>query len=349
METIESAIKSKLRSSWLKVYKNQDLTHDEAFQTMDEIMSGEASEVQMSAYLTAMSMKGETITEITASAEAMRAHCVRLLNDREVLEIVGTGGDGSNTFNISTTSSIVISAAGVPVAKHGNRSASSKCGAADVLEQLGVNIYIEPEKSIKCLEKIGVEVFDISLSALGDYYEFKNKENAKKFLKFINSSEGNKIFAKSADTIRPINNVVDIGNYVMLLTGQPLHMYDADKIASNEFIVKDGFEGDFVALDDSTYKLNKGDLVVTNNNTVSCLAGVMGGLDTEIEDTTKNVVIEAAIFDSVKVRKTSKKIVRSEATKKITNKDTLLKMRDVSDLLRKEKMALFWDHDFMKF
>ena len=145
-----------IKEAILKVYKNQDLTYSEAYQTMDEIMGGEASEVQMSAYLTAMSMKGETIDEITASAEAMRAHCVRLLNDKEVLEIVGTGGDGSNTFNISTTSSIVISAAGVPVAKHGNRSASSKCGAADVLEQLGVNIHIEPEKSIKCLEKINL-------------------------------------------------------------------------------------------------------------------------------------------------------------------------------------------------
>jgi anthranilate phosphoribosyltransferase len=123
---------------------------------MDEIMSGEASEVQMSAYLTAMSMKGETIDEITASAEAMRAHCVRLLNDEDVLEIVGTGGDGSNTFNISTTSSIVISAAGVPVAKHGNRSASSKCGAADVLEELGVNINISPEKSLSCLKEINL-------------------------------------------------------------------------------------------------------------------------------------------------------------------------------------------------
>ena len=110
----------------------------------------------MSAYLTAMSMKGETIDEITASAEAMRAHCVRLLNDKEVLEIVGTGGDGSNTFNISTTSSIVISAAGVPVAKHGNRAASSKCGAADVLEELGVNINIPPEKSLKCLKEINL-------------------------------------------------------------------------------------------------------------------------------------------------------------------------------------------------
>ena len=142
-----------IKEAILKVSKKEDLTYDEAFKTMDEIMSGEASEVQMSSYLTAMSMKGETIDEITASAEAMRAHCVRLLNDAEALEIVGTGGDGSNTFNISTTSSIVISAAGVPVAKHGNRSASSKCGAADVLEQLGVNIQIEPKKSLDCLNK----------------------------------------------------------------------------------------------------------------------------------------------------------------------------------------------------
>ena len=145
-----------IKEAILKVYKHENLTYDEAYQTMDEIMSGEASEVQMSAYLTAMSMKGETIDEITASAEAMRAHCVRLLNDKEVLEIVGTGGDGSNTFNISTTSSIVISAAGVPVAKHGNRAASSKCGAADVLEELGVNINIPPEKSLKCLKKINL-------------------------------------------------------------------------------------------------------------------------------------------------------------------------------------------------
>ena len=145
-----------IKEAILKVTKGIDLTYSEAYQTMDEIMGGCASEIQMSSYLTAMAMKGETIDEITASAEAMRSHCVRLLNDVEALEIVGTGGDGSNTFNISTTSSIVISAAGVPVAKHGNRSASSKCGAADVLEALGVNIQIEPEKSIKCLKEINL-------------------------------------------------------------------------------------------------------------------------------------------------------------------------------------------------
>lgn len=123
---------------------------------MNEIMEGEASAVQMSSYLTALSMKGETVEEITASAAGMRAHCVRLLHDMDVLEIVGTGGDGANTFNISTTSSLVISAAGIPVAKHGNRAASSKCGAADVLEALGVNITIAPEKSRELLEKIGI-------------------------------------------------------------------------------------------------------------------------------------------------------------------------------------------------
>lgn len=139
-----------------KVFKKENLTYKEAEAVMNEIMEGEASAVQMSSYLTALSMKGETVEEITASAAGMRAHCVRLLHDMDVLEIVGTGGDGANSFNISTTSSLVISAAGIPVAKHGNRAASSKCGAADVLEALGVNIAIAPEKSRELLEKIGI-------------------------------------------------------------------------------------------------------------------------------------------------------------------------------------------------
>ena len=139
-----------------KVVTGQNLSFEEAETVMDEIMSGEASQIQMSAYLTALSLKGETIEEITASASGMRNHCIRLLHDMDVLEIVGTGGDKSNSFNISTTSALVVSAAGVPVAKHGNRAASSKCGAADVLEALGVNITISPEKSKELLEKIGI-------------------------------------------------------------------------------------------------------------------------------------------------------------------------------------------------
>lgn len=134
----------------------QDLPYAEAEAVMDEIMSGKATPVQMAAYLTALAMKGETIDEITASAAGMRAHCVKLLHEMDVLEIVGTGGDGSNSFNISTTASLVIAAAGVPVAKHGNRAASSKCGAADVLEELGVNIDLVPERSAELLKSINI-------------------------------------------------------------------------------------------------------------------------------------------------------------------------------------------------
>ena len=108
------------------------------------------------AYLTALALKGETIDEITASAAGMRAHCIKLLHNLDVLEIVGTGGDGSNSFNISTTSSLVIAAGGVPVAKHGNRAASSKSGAADVLEALGVKITLTPERSAEILKKINI-------------------------------------------------------------------------------------------------------------------------------------------------------------------------------------------------
>ena len=145
-----------IKEAIVKLSKKENLTYQEAETVMDEIMSGQATAVQMSSYLTALSMKGETIDEITASAAGMRAHCIKLLHDLDVLEIVGTGGDGANSFNISTTSSLVIAAGGVPVAKHGNRAASSKSGAADVLEALGVNITIPPEKSAELLKKINI-------------------------------------------------------------------------------------------------------------------------------------------------------------------------------------------------
>ena len=145
-----------IKEAIIKLSKKEDLTYQEAETVMDEIMSGQATPVQMSAYLTALSLKGETIDEITASASGMRAHCIKLLHEMDVLEIVGTGGDGANSFNISTTSSLVIAAGGVPVAKHGNRAASSKSGAADVLEALGVKITIPPERSAEILEKINI-------------------------------------------------------------------------------------------------------------------------------------------------------------------------------------------------
>ncbi|GHV66747.1 anthranilate phosphoribosyltransferase [Spirochaetia bacterium] len=145
-----------IKEAIIKAANRENLSYEMAETVMHEIMGGEASEIQMAAFLTAMAVKGETIEEITAAAAGMRKHCIRLLHDMDVLEIVGTGGDRSNSFNISTTSAMVISAAGVPVAKHGNRAASSKSGSADVLESLGVDITIPPEQSLKLLQNIGL-------------------------------------------------------------------------------------------------------------------------------------------------------------------------------------------------
>lgn len=145
-----------IREAIIALGNKENLSYDMAKSVMNEIMNGETSQIQMSAYLTALAMKGETIDEIAGSAKGMREHCIRLLHDMDVLEIVGTGGDHSDSFNISTTSALVISAGGVPVAKHGNRAASSSCGAADVLEALGVKITIPPEKSTEILNKINI-------------------------------------------------------------------------------------------------------------------------------------------------------------------------------------------------
>lgn len=145
-----------IKEAIIKLTNKENLSYEEAKAVMNEIMSGEASDVQKSAYLTELTMKGETIDEITGSAEEMRNHAVQLSHEGDVLEIVGTGGDKSDSFNISTTSSLVIASAGVPVAKHGNRAASSKSGAADVLESLGVNITISPRKSAELLQNIGI-------------------------------------------------------------------------------------------------------------------------------------------------------------------------------------------------
>ena len=136
--------------------RRENLSYQTAEAVMDEIMEGRASEIQMAAFLTAMSAKGETIEEITALAAGMRKHCVRVLHDMDVLEIVGTGGDLSHSFNISTTSALVVSSLGIPVAKHGNRAASSRSGSADVLESLGVAIDIPPERSLHLLKTINL-------------------------------------------------------------------------------------------------------------------------------------------------------------------------------------------------
>jgi len=139
-----------------KLIEQKNLTYEEANKVMDEIMSGQTSTIQTAAFLATFAAKGETVEEITACASAMRTHALPLKHQMELLEIVGTGGDGAMSFNISTTSAIVIASGGVKIAKHGNRAASSKSGAADCLEALGVKIDLEPEKCIQMLEQIGI-------------------------------------------------------------------------------------------------------------------------------------------------------------------------------------------------
>ncbi len=145
-----------------KIVDKQDLSYDEAYTVMNEIMSGETTPTQNAAFLAALSTKSakaETIDEISGCAAAMRDHAVQVRYPGALLEIVGTGGDNAQTFNISTTAAIVIAAAGVKVSKHGNRAASSKSGAADCQEALGINIYQSPEKAVQLLDQVGMCFF----------------------------------------------------------------------------------------------------------------------------------------------------------------------------------------------
>lgn len=145
-----------IKEAIIKLNQGGDLKGSMIEQVMEEIMTGQATDAQKAAFLTALAMKGETVDEITAAAKTLRKHCEPFENDQETLEIVGTGGDGSNSFNISTLAALVTSAAGVPITKHGNRAASSKCGTADCLEALGVKIDLGAEKMKQVLDEISL-------------------------------------------------------------------------------------------------------------------------------------------------------------------------------------------------
>ncbi|MBQ4369107.1 MAG: anthranilate phosphoribosyltransferase [Candidatus Methanomethylophilus sp.] len=148
-----------IKEAIIKLVNKGDLTYDEAYTVMNEIMDGATTPTQNAAFLAALTTKNtrtETEAEIAGCAAAMRSHALKVEHPYKVLDIVGTGGDGANTFNISTTSSFVISAGGTKVAKHGNRAASSKSGAADCLEALGINLDQPPEKAVRLLEDPGM-------------------------------------------------------------------------------------------------------------------------------------------------------------------------------------------------
>lgn len=151
-----------IKEAIVKIVSKQDLTYDEAYTVMNEIMNGETSATQNAAFLAALSTKSakaETTDEIAGCAAAMRNHAIKVETGMDVFEIVGTGGDNANSFNISTTSALVAAAGGMKVAKHGNRAASSQCGTADCLEALGVNIQQSPARCVELLKEVGMCFF----------------------------------------------------------------------------------------------------------------------------------------------------------------------------------------------
>ena len=151
-----------IKEAIIKIVNKEDLSFDEAYTVMNEIMNGETTPTQNAAFLAALSTKSakaETTGEIAGCAKAMREHATPVDTDFDLFEIVGTGGDNAGSFNISTTSAIVAAAGGMKVSKHGNRAASSKCGTADCLEALGINIDEDPDKCRELLEKVGICFF----------------------------------------------------------------------------------------------------------------------------------------------------------------------------------------------
>ena len=165
-----------IQAAIIKIVQKEDLSYEESYAVMNEIMSGQTSPTQNAAFLAALSTKStraETIDEISGCAAAMRDHAIKFdANGLETLEIVGTGGDGAHSINISSTAAIVIAAAGVPVTKHGNVAASSKSGAANVLEALGINVKLEPAKMEQVLQKTGIcflhaQVYHTSMKYVG--------------------------------------------------------------------------------------------------------------------------------------------------------------------------------------
>jgi anthranilate phosphoribosyltransferase len=160
-----------LKEAIYKVISRQDLTEAEMVRAMEVIMGGEATEAQIGAFITALRMKGETVAEITAAAKVMRAKATRIplgnnlvdldrdeinVDWETIVDTCGTGGDATSTFNVSTTTAFVVAGAGMRVAKHGNRAVSSRCGSADVIEALGINLNLTPEQVAQCINEVGI-------------------------------------------------------------------------------------------------------------------------------------------------------------------------------------------------
>lgn len=146
-----------LKESLAKLIRKEDLSEAEMVQATNIIMEGQASQAQIGSFLTALRLKGETVNEIVGAAKVMREKALKVKYEAPVvIDTCGTGGDGSNTFNISTTAAFIVAAAGIPVAKHGNRAMSSRCGSADLLEALGIKVDLSPERVEECIKEAGI-------------------------------------------------------------------------------------------------------------------------------------------------------------------------------------------------
>ncbi|MBA7583419.1 Anthranilate phosphoribosyltransferase [subsurface metagenome] len=139
-----------------QLVSGRSLSSDEAAQVMQQIMKGEATPAQFGAFVTALRLKGETVDELVGLASIMRTNAIPIKVPCEVVDTCGTGGDGTGTFNISTAAAFIAAGAGLTVAKHGNRAMSSQCGSADVLEALGVNINLDANQVVECLDEVGI-------------------------------------------------------------------------------------------------------------------------------------------------------------------------------------------------
>lgn len=225
----------KMKDAIKKVVAGENLTLNEAKDVMRIMLGGEATQAQLGSFLTALRIKGETIDEIVGCATVMQelAEHVKPKTDIPYIDFVGTGGDGANTFNISTTSAFVAAGAGVPIAKHGNRAISSKSGAADVLEALGINIMLEADKVEECIEKVGMgfmfaQVFNKAMKNVGQARSdmgirtifnilgpISNPSNAKTALIGVYSESLTEPLAKAMSAMGVERGIVACGNGCM--------------------------------------------------------------------------------------------------------------------------------------
>ena len=269
-----------IKESINKVIKGNNLTIEESKEVMRIMLSGEATQAQLGSFLTALRMKGETIDEIVGCATIMQelAEHVKPKTKIDYIDLVGTGGDGANTFNISTTSAFVAAGAGVPIAKHGNRAISSKSGAADVLEALGINIMLEAKDVEKCIEEVGMgfmfaQIFNKSMKNVGQARKdmgirtifnilgpISNPSNAKGAVIGVYSPTLTEPLAKAMLAMGVERGIVACGNGCM----DEITNIGVTKISE----IKDG--------NVKTYDISGGDCIVNAKHTRDVLNGTKG-------------------------------------------------------------------------